>query len=81
MSVNRLDEIILFWHSGSMTPEQIVKHYGGRERRVEVAATALGLSRQAVYVWLQKGAVPPLWQRFVELDTRGKLRAEKKQCR
>jgi DNA-binding transcriptional regulator YdaS (Cro superfamily) len=54
-----------------MTKQQAVKHYGSEFR----LADALGISRQAVNQW----TVIPLGQQArIELDTGGKLKADRK---
>lgn len=53
-----------------MTKQQAVKHYGSNAQ----VAKALGISRQAVDQW----EVIPLGQQFrIELDTEGKLKADR----
>jgi hypothetical protein len=56
-----------------MHPQQIIDHYGAGS--VSKAAERLGLSRQALYNWLDAGVVPQNWQSWFERDTDGKLRA------
>lgn len=53
-----------------MTFNQIITHWGG----VEAARKALGLSRQTLYNWRDKG-VPLAAQVNVEVLSAGKLRA------
>ncbi len=44
-----------------MTPNQAIKKFGG----VTQLAKALGISRQTVYNWIDRGGVPAHWQAFV----------------
>ena len=55
-----------------MTPEQIIKHYGDEK----AAADALGVTRQIINYWKQKGEVPIRTQSLIQLLTKGKLKAE-----
>lgn len=57
-----------------MEPRQVIAHYGGGPEKVSAAAVALGVTRATLYNWINAGAVPDLWQRFIELDSRGTLR-------
>lgn len=58
-----------------MKAADVVAHYGaGRPTR---AAEALGLSRQTIHKWLRNG-VPLGWQAWIERDTAGHLRAERR---
>ena len=59
---------------GCMTPQDIVQHYGNGN--ATKAAIALGLTRQAVNVWLRAGLVPLDWQHWVEKDTAGRYKAD-----
>ena len=56
-----------------MTFEEITTHFGS----VEKAKAALGLkSKQTIYNWRDKG-VPEGWQARIQIQTRGKLKADK----
>ena len=56
-----------------MTFEEIKAHY----KTVEKAKAALGLrSKQTIYNWRDNG-VPDGWQAIIQLQTRGKLKADK----
>lgn len=55
-----------------MTPEQIIEHYGDEK----AAADALGVTRQIVNYWKQKGEVPIKTQAYIQLYTNGKLKAD-----
>lgn len=54
-----------------MTFNQIITHWGG----VDAARKALGLSRQTLYNWRDKG-IPLEAQVNVEVVTEGKLKAD-----
>ena len=56
-----------------MTPEQVVKHFGG----VAAAARALEYSRQHIYKWRTSKRIPRKTQKWIEAQTYGALRAEK----
>ena len=61
-----------------MTPQQVIKFYGGKNESVLLTAIEMAVSPQAVYKWLKTGKVPRLRQYDIEGMTRGKLRADKK---
>ena len=58
-----------------MTPEQVIKHYGGG--KIGRAAYALQLARQTLYDWQKRERVPALWQAWIERDTAGVLKADR----
>lgn len=60
-----------------MRANQVVAHYGGHESKVAVTAQLLDVSRQTIYNWLENG-VPDYWQKYIELDTKGKLRRDRR---
>lgn len=55
-----------------MTPEQVIKHFGGEQ----AAADALDCTRQSVNYWLNQGEIPLKTQAFIQVKTNGKLRAD-----
>jgi predicted site-specific integrase-resolvase len=65
-----------------MTPIQVLNHFAGpkgTESRVVTAAAKLGISRQAVHKWLRDGRIPHLRQSQIQVATRGKLKADRKE--
>ena len=56
-----------------MTYEQIVEYYGSEA----AAAKILQITRQAINLWKQTSAVPKRTQAYIQLKTRGKLKADK----
>lgn len=66
-----LDILPQVWTIGGMTFNQIITHWGG----VDAARKALGLSRQTLYNWRDKG-IPLEAQVNVEVVTEGKLKAD-----
>ena len=55
-----------------MNLEETIKYYGS----IKNLADAIGVSRQTIYLWKDKGAIPYARQAQIELETRGKLKAE-----
>ena len=56
-----------------MTAHQIIAYYKG----VQQAANVIGVTRQAFTHWKAKGVPKPI-QKLVELESRGKLKADKR---
>lgn len=56
-----------------MTLDEAVKHYGGSITKM---ASALGVSRQTIYLWKKKGGIPYSRQAQIEIETKGKLKAK-----
>ena len=56
-----------------MTIVQVLEHYGGIARTAE----SLGISYQAVQQWSDKNKVPDGRQYQIQVQTKGKLLAEK----
>jgi len=54
-----------------MTIEETIKHFGS----VTALASAIGVTRQTIYLWQKKGAIPFARQAQIELETNGKLKA------
>lgn len=54
-----------------MKPKDVVKHFGG----IVKAAEALGVSRQAIYIWLQRKKIPPQRAYQIQVITGGTLKA------
>lgn len=54
-----------------MTLDDVITYFGNKKR----AAEAIGLKRQSVTLWLDKGYVPLLQQYRFEKITKGKLKA------
>lgn len=54
-----------------MTPDQLIKHYGGEQQ----AAEALSCSRQIVNLWKRRNQIPPRTQAWIQLHTQGALQA------
>lgn len=54
-----------------MTPKEVVKYFGGKRE----AAKALGVTRQAVYSWLQRKRIPYQRACQIEVNTKGALKA------
>jgi len=54
-----------------MKPQAVVKHFGG----IVPAATALGVSRQAIYMWLRRRRIPALRAHQIQNVTGGELKA------
>lgn len=54
-----------------MTLEETLKFYGG----VKSLADSIGVSRQTIYLWKEKGKIPFARQAQIELETKGKLKA------
>lgn len=55
-----------------MNLEEALKYYGS----IKSLADAIGVSRQTIYLWKEKGSIPYSRQAQIELETRGKLKAE-----
>jgi hypothetical protein len=55
-----------------MNLEQALKYYGS----VKNMADAIDVSRQTIHLWRKKGSIPYHRQAQIELETRGKLKAE-----
>lgn len=64
-----------------MTPLQVLNHYAGpptdKGGRVKTTADKLKISPQAIYKWLRDDCVPSDRQAHIQIDTNGKLRADK----
>lgn len=56
-----------------MTADQVIKHFGGDMQ----SALALGFSFASVQNWKRKG-IPPKTQKFIEMKTNRKLKADAK---
>lgn len=54
-----------------MKPTDVVKHFGG----IIPAAKAIGVSRQAVYIWLQRKHIPMQRAYQIQVITGGALKA------
>jgi len=54
-----------------MTLEETISYYGS----IKTMADSLGISRQTVYLWKEKGRIPFARQAQIELETKGKLKA------
>jgi len=54
-----------------MTLEETLKYYGS----VKAMADSIGVSRQTIYLWKEKGRIPFARQAQIELETKGKLKA------
>lgn len=61
------------FYSRPMTFEQVIKHFGTEY----ATAKKLGFSKQAVNKWKTRG-ITSRTQEFIQLKTRGKLKAEGK---
>lgn len=57
----------------SMTIDQLVEYYGNSRK----AASAIGVSKQAISQWRGKG-IPPMRQHYIQNLTNGDLKAVKK---
>lgn len=57
----------------SMSPEQVIEHYGSQAK----VAVALGISQPSIWEWVENGRVPLVRQYQIELATGGALRADK----
>lgn len=57
-----------------MNPEAVVKFYGGTARKV---AEALGVTPAAVHYWVSEKRIPYKTQQFIELHSKGKLKAKR----
>ena len=60
----------------TMTPADVVQHYG--EGNTYKAAEALGLTPQTLYNWLKEEWVPLGWQWWIQDDTAGHLKADRR---
>ena len=76
--VNPLDTDIFSSDNPAMTPQDVIRHYGGAEDKVALAACTIGVTRATVYNWIKAGRVPDWWEKYFELDSRGRLRRGKK---
>lgn len=56
-----------------MKPSDVIKHFGG----IRQAAEALGVTRQAIYIWKQRKAIPAQRAYQIQVLTGGALRAAK----
>lgn len=56
-----------------MTPEQVIKHFGG----VNNTARALKVAPPSISEWLSNGRVPELRQFQIQHMTHGKLKAKR----
>ena len=54
-----------------MTPDQVIKHYGGEQQTAE----ALKITRQAVNYWKRMKSIPPKTQAWIQVHTGGALKA------
>ena len=59
-----------------MTAREVVEHYGNGD--VTATANALGLARNTVHVWLRKDQIPLEWQGWIERDTAGRLKGDRR---
>lgn len=55
-----------------MSIEEIIKYYGS----IKSMADSLGVSRQTIYLWKEKGKIPFARQAQIELETKGKFKAK-----
>ncbi|MDE2021135.1 MAG: helix-turn-helix domain-containing protein [Patescibacteria group bacterium] len=55
-----------------MTPEQVIDHFGGASE----TAKKLRMTRAIVSFWRRNKRIPPKTQRLIELETKGKLKAD-----
>tara|TARA_R100000231_G_scaffold104750_1_gene77670 strand:+ start:22970 stop:23149 length:180 start_codon:yes stop_codon:yes gene_type:complete len=55
-----------------MKLETIISHYGG----VKNMAIQLGVSRQTIYLWKDKGEIPVARQAQIQIQTRGKFKVD-----
>lgn len=46
-----------------LTPSELIRHFGG----VANAARKVGVSRQTIYKWLERGEIPERTEPFVRL--------------
>ena len=64
-----------------MTIDQVLRHYGGKDKCVQETARALGFTSAAVYGWVRNAkegkAIPKRSQLVIELHSKGKLKASK----
>jgi len=60
----------------TMTPTDVVQHYG--EGNTYKAAESLGLTPQTLYNWLKEEWVPLGWQWWIQDDTAGRLKADRR---
>lgn len=60
-----------------MTLDQILKYFGGPTESVAVAAASLDVTPQILYHWRNVGAIPYDTQCRIQVDTRGKLKADR----
>lgn len=64
-----------------MTPIQVLNHYAGpptdKGGRVAIAAKELNITKQAIYKWLRENRVPCDRQAHIQIDTNGKLKADR----
>jgi predicted transcriptional regulator len=56
-----------------MKPSHLIKHFGSEIR----AAKGIGVTRQAVNLWMKANRIPKQAQFMIELLTGGRLRADK----
>jgi DNA-binding XRE family transcriptional regulator len=54
-----------------MKLETVISHYGG----VKKMASQLGVSRQTIYLWKEKGEIPVARQAQIEIQTKRKFKA------
>jgi len=52
-----------------MKPKEVVKHFGG----ISASAAALGVSRQAVHMWLRRRSIPKQRAYHIQVITGGAL--------
>jgi DNA-binding transcriptional regulator YdaS (Cro superfamily) len=64
-----LTKYLTWAYAGTMTPQQVVKHYGSQS----AAARALGLNRATICTWVTRKRIPETRQAWIQLLTGGKL--------
>lgn len=55
-----------------MTPKELIRYYGGSQTE---AAKVLGVNRATVCTWLKRKRIPPMRQAWIQLLTKGALKA------
>lgn len=53
-----------------MTIEEVINYYGS----IKTLADSIGVSRQTIYLWKEKGAIPFARQAQIELESDGHLK-------
>ena len=55
-----------------MTPQQLIEHFETQAK----AAQKLKVTKAIVSYWVKHNRIPPKTQRYIQLETRGKLKAD-----